>query len=554
MCALGFLFSALVSRRLVVYHEAEKEAIAKGVRVKKIAIVGGGASGLAAAVAASEHLRVVNAQGGTPAAGACGGKGAAGVRGGARSAAAQDVARPANEGHVARPANGGCGSAPSDSCEVVVYEADDRVGRSILATGNGRCNFSNAHVGEGDFRNADFVGDALIALRGHHVAHSGKCTVRVMEEDPVCEFFAERGLAWREEDDGRRYPATNKASAVLDVLRAAAAAGGVREECAHGVVAIEAPRGRVAEGVDTSSMRPAEVAGASRGRVAEVAEALHAESGRFTLRMDDGEFVRADAVILACGGRAGLGAGVGGHSALELAPAGFGFSAQKARPVLGPLKTDTGAIRGLDGVRVRCAVELVREGKRVARERGELLFRSYGVSGIAVFDLSRHARAGDEVVIDFLPNVRECDMQTFIGTRRKRMARHRMVATCEDFLRGLVLPSVARAALAHAGVSAGAQAGKEELAQVAAALKRFPLKIQGVGDARQCQVARGGLAIKSFDPCTMEARALPGFFAVGEALDVDARCGGFNLHWAWASGILAGLAAAEHVAGAVRRS
>ena len=354
-----------------------------------------------------------------------------------------------------------------------------------------------------------------------------------MEEDPVCEFFAERGLAWREEDDGRRYPATNKASTVLDVLRAAAAAGGVREECAHGVVAIEAPRGRVAEGA---------------------IDALHAESGRFTLRMDDGEFVRADAVILACGGRGGLGAGVGGHSALELAPAGFGFSAQKARPVLGPLKTDTGAIKGLDGVRVRCAVELVREGKRVTRERGELLFRSYGVSGIAVFDLSRHARAGDEVVIDFLPNVRECDMQMFIGTRRKRMARHRMVATCEDFLRGLVLPSVARAALAHAGVSAGAQAGKEELAQVIAALKRFPLKVQGVGDAKQCQVARGGLAIKSFDPCTMEARALPGFFAVGEALDVDARCGGFNLHWAWASGILAGFAAAEHVAGAVRRS
>ena len=68
-----------------------------------------------------------------------------------------------------------------------------------------------------------------------------------------------------------------------------------------------------------------------------------------------------------------------------------------------------------------------------------------------------------------------------------------------------------------------------------------------MGDARQCQVARGGLAVNAFCPETMEACALPGFFAAGEALDVDARCGGFNLHWAWSSGLLAGISAAERI-------
>ncbi len=478
--------------------------------MKRIAVVGGGASGLAAAVAASEHLRVMRMRSGN---------GAAGAHGGVRLAD--------EERGETFAADGGSGEQTLEPCEVVVYEADERVGRSILATGNGRCNFSNAHLGDGDFRNADFVSDALCALQGRHMAYRGKRTMRVMEEDPVCEFFAERGLAWREEDDGRRYPATNKASTVLDVLRAAAAAGGAHEECGRGVAGIEAPRG---------------------------------EGGRFTLRMADGVLVRADAVVLACGGRAGMGAGVGGRSAGALAPAGpagpagFAFKASEVRPVLGPLKTETHAIKGLDGVRVRCAAELWRAGKRLVRERGEVLFRTYGVSGIAVFDLSRKARAGDTVVIDFLPSVRECDLQAFTNSRRKRMARHKMVATCEDFLRGLVLPSVGRAVCAYAGVAAGAPADKEELAQVTAALKHFPLKVQGAADVRQCQVARGGLAVEAFDPCTMEARELPGFFAAGEALDVDARCGGFNLHWAWASGILAGLAAAERVAEPARES
>lgn len=475
--------------------------------MKRIAIVGGGAAGLAAAVAAGERLREVAA-----------------------------------------------------CCEVVIYEADERVGRSILATGNGRCNFSNTRVDEGDYRNAGFVTQALEAL-GALAATEGAAPVAPAEiesletlqsqcaeccdegavasegavapevtlategaaipesmatpEDPVRRFFASLGLLWREEDDGRCYPATNKASTVLDVLRAAAAASGVREECGCGVVGIDAP----------------------------------AKAGaRFTLRMADGAFVRADAVILACGGRAGLGVAAGGHAAADLVPEGFDFQEERLRPVLGPLKTDTHAIKGLDGVRVRCAAKLLRAGKLIASERGEVLFRAYGVSGIAVFDLSRHALAGDELVLDLLPDVRECDVHTFANARYALMAGQGIARTCEDFLRGLVLPLVGRAVLAQAGIKRDAPCSQDALAQLVLALKRFSMDVHGVADARQCQVARGGLGVDAFCPQTMESRALPGFFAVGEALDTDARCGGFNLHWAWSSGILAGIEAVGRVA------
>ena len=84
---------------------------------------------------------------------------------------------------------------------------------------------------------------------------------------------------------------------------------------------------------------------------------------------------------------------------------------------------------------------------------------------------------------------------------------------------------------------------------LAAALKAFPLEVRGIGDERQCQVRRGGADVAAFDPRTLEARAVPGLHVVGEALDVDAPCGGYNLHWAWASGILAGRAAAARLMG-----
>lgn len=113
---------------------------------------------------------------------------------------------------------------------------------------------------------------------------------------------------------------------------------------------------------------------------------------------------------------------------------------------------------------------------------------------------------------------------------------------------GMLLPAVARAALKQAGLRPEAPFDPDDASGLARALKAFPLEVRGVGDARQCQVTRGGFAVEAFDPATMEARACPGLHVVGEALDVDAPCGGYNLHWAWASGLLAGAAAAKRPA------
>ena len=403
----------------------------------RLAIIGGGAAGLAAAVTAARELRMLGVPG-----------------------------------------------------DVAVYEADERVGRSILATGNGRCNFSNARIDAGAYRNAAFVGSALGALTAG--------------SDPVHAFFADLGLVWREEGEGRLYPLANKATSVLDVLRAAAADFGVREACGRRAVRIDVPD------------RP---------------------GGRFHIRFADGTVGHADAVVLATGGR----------TARELLPEGIGFAA--ARPVLGPLRTATDVVRHLNNLRVRCAVTLAGpDGAPKAREAGELLFRDYGVSGIAVFNLSRFAEPGDRLLVDLLPQMPEGDCAGFLHARRRRLSADGRPLSREAFLRGMLLPAVARAVLEEAGLAPGAPFAKRDVPTLAAALKAFPLEVRGMGDERQCQVRRGGADVAAFDPRTLEARAVPGLHVVGEALDVDAPCGGYNLHWAWASGIVAGRAAAGALA------
>lgn len=401
--------------------------------MKTLAIIGGGAAGLAAAVEASREAR-----------------------------------------------------ARSSEVGITVYEADGRVGKSILATGNGRCNLSNAKPDASAYRNAGFVGDAY----------------RALPPAEVRSFFGDLGLVMREDGEGRLYPLTNKASSVLDVLRFAAREGGVQEAC----------------GAEAVAVTPVD--------------------GRFLVCFADDGTVFADAVVIACGGGA----------AQSLVPPGYGFA--DVRPVLGPLKTERPPLKGLNNIRVRCEASLygrpaeagARDRRRLhaggalkARETGEVLFRDYGVSGIAVFDLSRFAEAGDVLSLDLVSGMGEAELAADLASRAERFGARSAV----DLVSGMLLAPVARAVLASIGVQPDAPLSRGRTADLARAAKSFALEVAGIGDVRQCQVSRGGFDVASFAPETMESRLHAGLHVVGEALDVDAPCGGYNLHWAWTSGMLA---------------
>ena len=406
-----------------------------------IAIVGGGASGLAAAIAAAQEARNAHRL-----------------------------------------------------LSVGVLEERDRVGKTILATGNGRCNFTNEHILWGEYRNGAFVKEVLESLG---------------DDDVVLDFFEGWGLEWRQEAEGRRYPQANKASVVVDVLRAAAAELGVAEACNVKVAQVRAPQG---------------------------------EGGHFTLHLADGALMRARRVVVACGGLAA------GTLQVE------GLKPEPPVPVLGPIRCSEESCRftrELDNVRVRCSVGLFRPqdattSNLVASRTGELLFRPYGVSGICVFDLSRFAEPGDALSIDFMTMSDLDRARDYLARRWDDLhARfgERLDVAC--MLRGLVLPRVAEALCKRQGVDLHGVCGKDDLGQLVDMLCRCTLDVDGIADAAQCQVQRGGYRVDEVSAHTLEAHQVPGLHLVGEALDVDGPCGGYNLHWAWGSGLLAGGAAAR---------
>lgn len=381
---------------------------------------------------------------------------------------------------------------------VAVYEKDDRVGRSILATGNGRCNFSNAFLAVDLYHNSDFVEQVFQALAEQSA-----------QDDPVHRFFEELGLVWRQEADGRQFPLANKASVVLDVLRSAAADLQVAECCDFSVAAIEPPR---------------------------------APGKPFALRMDNGVLKRAQRVILASGGRT--------VSALDvpevprLAP----------KPVLGPLsvsKHDRALTQELDNIRVKARVSLLREGcaSPLAVEEGELMFRKYGLSGICIFNLSRFACPGDTLCIDFLAEATD-DPQAFLDQRRCLLGSHRQAPlTYVDLLCGLLLPRVSEALLRSRFINPYSRVEAKDIPPLTELLSAYPLQVEAVADPNLCQVRRGGFSVEAFCPESLEAKGVPGLFSCGEALDVDGPCGGYNLHWAWSSGLLAGTCAASSLLG-----
>ena len=174
------------------------------------------------------------------------------------------------------------------------------------------------------------------------------------------------------------------------------------------------------------------------------------------------------------------------------------------QPVLGPLRVEAQSAkltRQLNNIRVRGAVHLERGGQRIASERGELLFRDYGVSGVSVFNLSRFAQPGDDLVVDFLPDIPPQDMERFMMTRRKRMQKLLGSPLALDrFLEGLLLPAVSAAALRQAGLRTGDWFTQEMIPQLCDMLKGMRLTVEGIGDERQCQVRRGGFPVERFSP------------------------------------------------------
>ena len=397
-------------------------------------------------------------------------------------------------------------AAAAEDADVVLLEADAKPRRKLLATGNGRCNLSNSVIEPG------WIEDGLAALAGgndgdffaagreqrlplpSHLAYRNlKFASDVLMEmgcSETREVFGAMGLETFEDMEGRIYPITNKARSVSDVL------------------------GNQCRALAVQTVLDAEVI------------EIEPHDGKWACRIGDGRLVHSRSVVVATGGMLSL-------------VSRLGLDALPFVPVLGPLRTENSLSKKMSGVRCRCNASLVRQGDAVMRLSGEVLFRKYGLSGIVVFDISRFARRGDVVAVDIMPGMSHEELAGNIERRVSRGARTE-TCTCRSALDGLLQPEVADALLSVLEVDPSSRAGKLDPEKLASLIKNLEFEVtEGVcADGAQC--ARGGIGVESVDPHAMQVRSLPGLFACGEAIDVDAACGGFNLQWAWSSGFAAG--------------
>ncbi len=378
-------------------------------------------------------------------------------------------------------------TAAENGHRVLLLERQSRVGRKLLATGNGRCNLSNYHVSP-----------------AHYHGGAGFCDFALSQFDvgETLQYFASLGLLTVSEASGRIYPMSNMAGSVLDVLRYALERPEIDLQTGQAVTAVR----KMPEGFSVKT-----------------------ETDTFSARR----------LILAAGGAAGSKVG-GGMDGYRLAKR-LGHHRTALYPSLVQLKTDPTYPRALKGVKAQCGISICRGSQVLARNSGEVLFTEYGVSGPAIFDLSRSVSAGGSdltCLLNFFPDWEEAEVLHWLSQRQAAMAAHEastlLTGSCHTRLGQMICKSAGFTNQRAAGLT------RDDLRRIARQATHFALPITGTCGFDQAQVTAGGLDTSEFDPRTLQSRLVPGLYACGELLDIDGDCGGYNLQWAWSSGRLAG--------------
>lgn len=382
-------------------------------------------------------------------------------------------------------------TAAARGARVILLEHKERIGKKILSTGNGRCNFTNTHQ------------EPLCYHSENPLFPWGIITQ--FDSQAAISFFLQLGV-YSKNRGGYIYPNSDQASAVLDALRM--------------------ELGRLDVDMRTGT---------------DVREILPGRKG-FTLRTTGGD-VRADRVILCAGSKAAPATGSDG-SGYDLAKQ-LGHGMIPVLPALVQLRCEEKFFKSIAGVRANGSVSIWSDGECIAKDTGEIQLTDYGVSGIPVFQVSRYAsqllyeKKEVTAVLDFMPDFTTEQTEAFLKARAKT----RPEKPAEMFLIGLFHKKLSDLWVRQSGVPRDKAAGElseEEIKTFVRLIKNFRARVTSSNSYEQAQVCCGGIDTAEVDENTLESRYVPGLYFAGEILDVDGMCGGYNLQWAWASGYVAG--------------
>jgi predicted Rossmann fold flavoprotein len=365
---------------------------------------------------------------------------------------------------------------------VTILEKNEKPGKKILASGNGRCNLTNTLQEPEHYRGED----PLFAWQ----------VVGAFGVSETIGFFTRLGI-YTKNKDGWIYPYSEQASSVLEVMLL---------EALHQKVTIKT--NEIVTGIVPGD------------------DGFQVQTATWTYK--------CDRVILAAGSAASgvKGAGMDGYELAEI----LGHRIVKPLPALVGLRGVGDGFSSWAGVRMDANVSLLVDGVTLLSTRGEVQFTDYGVSGIPVFQLSRFGVRGLEdghmvaISLDFMPDFHEMELEAFLTTRLEQCPYKRL----EELLIGILPKRLIMVICKEVHSISG----------LATKLKQFEMKIKSAHSMVQAQVCSGGVAVEEIDVTTMESKIVSGVYFAGEVVDVDGACGGYNLQWAWSSGAVAGRCAA----------
>lgn len=378
---------------------------------------------------------------------------------------------------------------------ILILEKNEKLGRKLLATGNGRCNFTNEDQNKSHYRgfHPEIIAEILDCF--------GK--------DETLALFQGLGLHVHCEE-GRYYPRSNQGKILSQMLQNALHRSSVQVQ------------------INTT------------------VQTIRTTSYGFEVQCQDGRQYHGRKLILATGGKAAPQLGSEGDFYTWLS--NQGHKIYPLLPALTPLKLEVGTLKKISGIRFQAKGSLFTQKKLVAESVGEFLWTNYGISGIPTLELSRYAAVAlhqikeTELEFDLLPEWDERGSQNLVFSWMMQ-TREEVISSLSglihsdfaEFLVSMVEKQIGPIKAFHPG----------QAARLAKILKGLRFRVTDTLGWKEAQTTVGGVALNEINPLTMESRIIPGCYLAGEILDVDGNCGGYNLQWAWTTGYLAGKGASQ---------
>ena len=382
---------------------------------------------------------------------------------------------------------------------VTIVERLEKIGKKILATGNGKCNFTNKNLSPRRYNNPKFVTPTL-SKYGYK---------------EIVEYLESIGLLSKEISEGRMYPYTESATTVLEVMRMHLNRLGVNVKTNYEV-----------------------------NKVVE-------KNGRYLVynKNQRNYYLECDYLVFACGGASAPVLGSNGSGYGLLKP--FKVKVTDIYPGLVGIKSDISTLKVLNGLRFKCNVSVYEKKTKscVWIEYGEVQFKGDGISGIVVMEAStfmaRHL--GNYVInLDLMPEASLDDTIRMLNIRKELFESSEVL----NLLTGMLPKMLGQVILKKASIDMNSyikNLTKANITKIAGLIKAFPLDVKGDYGFERSQVTVGGVSLTEVDNETLEIRKMPNAYVCGEIIDVDGECGGYNMQWALASGYLVGKKISESI-------